>query len=49
MLPSLSSLNTYQYPTDKKVRKRFEVPTYIEKYTAIILWDNPTIPETALF
>jgi len=21
--------NTYQYPTDKKVRKRFEVPTYI--------------------
>ena len=21
--------NTYQYPTDKKVRKLFEVPTYI--------------------
>jgi len=23
--------NTYQYPTDKKVRKLFEVPTYIQK------------------
>jgi len=24
--------NTYQYPTDKKVRKLFEVPTYLPKF-----------------
>jgi len=24
--------NTYQYPTDKKVRKLFEVPTYLAQF-----------------
>ena len=28
--------NTYQYPTDKKVRKLFEVPTY---YPHIYAWN----------
>jgi len=27
--------NTYQYPTDKKVRKLFEVPTYFGLQTTI--------------
>jgi len=30
--------NTYQYPTDKKVRKLFEVPTYFVGMCTRLIW-----------
>jgi len=35
--------NTYQYPTDKKVRKLFEVPTYKQQVWSVFEWGFHTV------